>query len=115
MHLGLQHILEGKSAFCWNCSEVYTMSAEALRDEMPLCDQCRGKKKPITITTEQQIIQVDPSLDLEAMIEKNMADRLQAKIKGEEYIPDEIKSNDEGDVIESFNPVEESDDGNFEA
>lgn len=41
VHTGLAHILEGKTAVCWECGENFTVDARSLRDEMPKCIDCR--------------------------------------------------------------------------
>jgi hypothetical protein len=62
VHLGLAHVLEGKSAVCWTCGEVFTVTAQALKDEMPNCDDCRHRKSgemtldEKTAFIEQQLI-----------------------------------------------------------
>lgn len=43
IHIGLAHILPGKSALCWECGEVFTLDEYALRDDMPKCHSCRTK------------------------------------------------------------------------
>ena len=40
VHLGLAHILIGKSAVCWECGETFTLDESSLRDEMPKCVEC---------------------------------------------------------------------------
>lgn len=44
VHLGLAHVLEGKNSICWSCGEQFTMTARALKDEMPKCDECTAKR-----------------------------------------------------------------------
>lgn len=41
VHLGLAHVLLGKSHSCWECGEVHTLDEYALKDEMPKCTECR--------------------------------------------------------------------------
>jgi len=41
VHLGLQYVLEGKNAVCWECGEVFTVDARSLKDDMPKCVDCR--------------------------------------------------------------------------
>lgn len=41
VHLGLAHVLLGKTAVCWECGELFTVDEDALRDEMPKCADCR--------------------------------------------------------------------------
>ena len=104
VHLGLQHVLLGKRAVCWECDEIFTLTEQSLKSETPKCLECStGQKKEPSMAV--------PIVDLESMIEKDMAGRLSAKLKGEEYIPDEVKITDTGDEIESYNPIEESNDG----
>ena len=43
VHVGLQYILPGKNAQCWECDETFTLDERALKDEMPKCSRCRGE------------------------------------------------------------------------
>ena len=45
IHVGLAHILPGKQSICWECSEEFTLSEEALKDDQPVCDRCRSKNE----------------------------------------------------------------------
>lgn len=41
VHKGLQHVLVGKRAICWNCDEIFVISEASLKDGKPKCDDCR--------------------------------------------------------------------------
>lgn len=41
VHLGLAHVLIGKTGICWICGDQYTIDARALDDELPRCIMCR--------------------------------------------------------------------------
>jgi hypothetical protein len=41
VHLGLAHILIGKSAVCWGCGDTFTLNEYALKEDQPRCDECR--------------------------------------------------------------------------
>jgi hypothetical protein len=41
VHLGLAHVLVGKSAICWNCEGRFTLNEAALKEDKPRCDECR--------------------------------------------------------------------------
>lgn len=41
VHLGLAHVLIGKTAICWDCGEQFTFDVLNLKQEMPICDNCR--------------------------------------------------------------------------
>jgi hypothetical protein len=43
IHLGLAHTLPGRLSICWECNEEFTLDDEALKDDMPKCDNCRRK------------------------------------------------------------------------
>lgn len=42
VHLGLQHLLLGRTAQCHNCDDLYSVDERALRDDMPVCIECRS-------------------------------------------------------------------------
>jgi hypothetical protein len=48
VHLGLAHVLLGKTAICWECSEQFTVDEYALRDDMPKCFDCRPSRIEVT-------------------------------------------------------------------
>jgi len=41
VHLGLAHILIGKTAICWDCQEKFMVSEESLKEEKPRCYECK--------------------------------------------------------------------------
>lgn len=41
VHLGLTHVLIGKQAVCWKCEEAFQVAQWSLKDEKPICDDCR--------------------------------------------------------------------------
>ena len=43
VHLGLAHVLLGKTAICWDCGEQYTVDERALKFDTPKCATCRGE------------------------------------------------------------------------
>lgn len=42
VHTGLSYILIGKQSVCWECSENFTVEEESLKDEQPICEECRA-------------------------------------------------------------------------
>jgi hypothetical protein len=42
VHLGLQHLLIGKHATCWDCEELFSVSEISLLEPKPRCNECRG-------------------------------------------------------------------------
>ena len=51
VYTGQQWIIENKHIECWKCGESFMAAKHSLRDEMPICDECRiplvGKKEEI--------------------------------------------------------------------
>jgi len=43
VHLGLQHVLLGKTVVCWECGETFQFKSESLKEEMPKCDDCHSR------------------------------------------------------------------------
>lgn len=41
VHTGLQHVLVGKSAVCWHCEDKFPLNEMSLKDDKPICDECR--------------------------------------------------------------------------
>jgi hypothetical protein len=46
VHDGLRHVLLSKSAMCWNCNGRFTITDQSLRDDKPICDECRTGASP---------------------------------------------------------------------
>jgi len=46
VHDGLSHILLTKDAVCWECEDVFRMSDQAMMEDKPRCDSCRGGASP---------------------------------------------------------------------
>ena len=42
VHQGLQHILIGKAMRCWRCEDTYTFNENNLKEEKPICPECKG-------------------------------------------------------------------------
>ena len=42
VHLGLEHLLIGKHATCWECKEMFPITQNSLSREKPICDDCNG-------------------------------------------------------------------------
>ena len=43
VHLGLAHLLQGKTAQCNSCDELFTVDERALKDDAPVCLACRAQ------------------------------------------------------------------------
>lgn len=43
VHRGLEYVLIGKTAVCWECGDNFTLDEHALEDEMPKCIDCRNE------------------------------------------------------------------------
>lgn len=43
VHLGLAHVIVGKTGICWECGEQYTIDEDALKSELPKCIDCRSR------------------------------------------------------------------------
>jgi hypothetical protein len=41
VHLGLAHVLVGKNAICWNCEGIFSLTESSLRDDKPICPECK--------------------------------------------------------------------------
>lgn len=41
VHIGLEYVLPGKSARCWKCNDIFVLTKDALKDDKPICDDCR--------------------------------------------------------------------------
>lgn len=54
VHLGLAHILVGKTGICWGCNEQFMIDEYALKEEMPRCTDCRVAK-PIEAVEEEKL------------------------------------------------------------
>ena len=48
VYIGQQWVIEGKYVVCWKCNDTFIATKDALRDEMPICDECRHVIKPTT-------------------------------------------------------------------
>ena len=44
VHLGLQHVLIGKTAICWECADQFILTAQSLQSDIPECESCRRRK-----------------------------------------------------------------------
>jgi hypothetical protein len=42
VHSGLAHILIGKQAICWDCEEQFALAQWSLKDDKPICNDCRS-------------------------------------------------------------------------
>lgn len=42
VHEGLSHIVLSKEGECWSCGDVFHMTENALEEDKPRCDNCRG-------------------------------------------------------------------------
>ena len=42
VHDGLSHIVLSKQGICWGCEEPFQMSEDAMKEDKPRCDECRG-------------------------------------------------------------------------
>jgi hypothetical protein len=42
VHDGLSHVLLSKDAECWGCGDIFRMSAQAMSEDKPRCNACRG-------------------------------------------------------------------------
>ena len=63
VHLGLAHILPGKSGVCWNCGEIFTIDEVALRDDLPFCEDCRANRAgELTIAQKSTLVEVREAL-----------------------------------------------------
>lgn len=40
VHAGLEHVIVGKPAYCWNCEDTFTIDAWALEQDKPMCPDC---------------------------------------------------------------------------
>ena len=49
VHLGLAHILEGKSAECWDCNDSFIISESSLKEPKPRCNDCKQMRMMETI------------------------------------------------------------------
>lgn len=54
VHIGLAHVLPGKQAICWNCDEQFMLDTIALRDDKPVCADCRT----VTIVESAPIVEM---------------------------------------------------------
>lgn len=41
----LEPTVEGKNSICWECGEAFTLDSEAMKEEKPRCENCRGVKE----------------------------------------------------------------------
>jgi hypothetical protein len=41
VHQGLAHVIQGKRSICWQCGAEFTVTEEAMQDDMPKCEECR--------------------------------------------------------------------------
>ena len=42
----MESLLLGKMSICWSCDEPFVLDSEALREEMPICLNCRSMEVP---------------------------------------------------------------------
>ena len=56
VYIGQQWVIEGKHVECWKCNETFVMSKRALKDEMPICDECRNPFAGTEITDVDDLI-----------------------------------------------------------
>jgi len=45
LHSGLEELLLGRASICWNCSESFPMDEINLKEDMPVCQNCRIKQE----------------------------------------------------------------------
>jgi hypothetical protein len=73
IHLGLAHILPGRTAICWECAEQFTLDEDALKDEMPKCLECRMRARGIpdvdVSTVVTPVSEPEPSSGRQALLD----------------------------------------------
>jgi hypothetical protein len=57
VHLGLAHVLIGKTAICWDCGESYTIDPDALKEDMPKCVDCRSGQDQASLNELAKLIE----------------------------------------------------------
>lgn len=78
VHLGLAHVIVGKRIVCWKCEETFLVRAElSTREPRPECESCRAG------------IEIPDSMDLEAYIQKRIAQNKKKEDEIEVFEPDE--------------------------
>lgn len=121
VHLGLVHILWGKSAVCWTCNEVYTLDQEALKEEMPNCPECRSGKSGISLDAIEQFTNNKLALAKEGVSDvselspgKRRLMETMGLIKpiGESFNVPDVDIPIEADEIEVYNPIHEEESDN---
>ena len=114
VHIGLAHVLPGKSARCWKCNDIFVLTDEALKDHKPICDDCR-------LVSERDVVEV---FNIDKYMAENARKRQQAIDEGhspncDAYVGgictcvlsgklDDVTSLDEVDQIEVYDPDDES-------
>lgn len=44
VHLGLAHLLVGRTVICWECGEQFQFDENSLKEDMPTCFECKQLK-----------------------------------------------------------------------
>lgn len=43
----MENLVEGKQSFCWNCNEIFILDSISMKDDKPICINCRvGRPEP---------------------------------------------------------------------
>lgn len=40
----MENLLPGKQSICWNCEEIFVLNPMNMKDEQPVCDECKGSE-----------------------------------------------------------------------
>jgi len=81
VHRGLEHVLIGKQAMCWNCEDSFQVAQWSLKDPKPICDDCRTIRA-VGVTSKK----------MESMIERDLINGKKDQIEVIE--PDDTHSPD---------------------
>ena len=81
VHRGLEYVLIGKHAVCWNCDDIFEIDEYSLKDGKPKCDECR-----IPVIAEPVAEPRVPTPSLERTPEQEAAyNKLMTEIHGKDW------------------------------